>query len=448
MRRVSALSRRCVLLGSLALVVAGSVGAEPWQIIFAGDQALEQGLQAIAAPGVGHRVVRATEPTCWATNRRAGQYKIAVQAANEISGPRPMPVQVTVTYLDRGHGQFALEYDAVDFTGQLQRVHGPVVTKQDTNQWKEASFQLPDAALFSPPIGWWLAVDSFGEMVAEDDEYVRQITVRPGGLSLITPSLVLAANQEFLLQVMARGPQGELLPGPEALALQASGGSLPAQATLTHGLAEFYYQTPATPGEVVLAARCGDLHTARRLLVWPGRGRVSIESILVGAALGLDAWMYWPMAARCQAGTVAEEAEPGGAAAVLNYRFTGAYWPGYVDLNKRTHLRGLPLELNLEVQGEGGGSRLQAILEDSSGQRFCYSLGELRWPIWTPLRANLQGPARFWGGAADGQFHYPLYFRGLRVVQGPIGSAQTGQLGLRNVFVRTLAPGPEAESSP
>jgi len=448
MRKLSTLSRTCVLLGSLALLPAGPAGAEPWQIIFEGEQATEQGLQAVAAPEVGHRVVRATEPTCWATYRRAGQYKIAVQAPNEIAGPHPMPVQVTVTYLDRGYGQFALEYDAVDFAGQLQRRHGPVVTKRNTNQWQEVSFNLPDAALFSPPTGWWLAVDSFGEMAEEDDEYLRQITVRRGGLSLIAPSPVLAADREFLLQVIARGPQGEFIAGPETITLQASGGSLPERVTLTYGRAEFYYQTPATPGEVVLEARWGDLHISRRLLVWPGEDPASTESILVDPALRLDAWMYWPVEARCWTGTVADATQPDGRAAVLNYQFTGPGWPGYVDLTKRTYLRGLPLELNLEVHGEGGGTRLQVILEDSTGQRFCYSLGKLRWPIWTPLRASLQGPTRFWGGAADGRFHYPLYFRGLRVVEGPPGSSRSGQLRLRNVFVRTLAPRPEAESNP
>jgi hypothetical protein len=54
----------------------------------------------------------------------------------------------------------------------------------------------------------------------------------------------------------------------------------------------------------------------------------------------------------------------------------------------------------------------------------------------------LHGPTRYWGGAADGQFHYPLAFLSLRLVQGPEGSRTSGKIYLRNVFVRTLAPVP------
>lgn len=424
---------------ALSLVTGSQAVAESLRIVFSGEEPHSQGLRAVSAPEVGHRVVQVAGQTAWATDRRAGGYAIAVQAAPDSAAPTPAPLRVTVTYLDQGHDQWALEYDAVVPGGRVWRRHGRVVAKQDSGQWQQATFDLPDTALGIAPHGWWLAVDSFGEMIGEDDEIVREISVEPGGLVLLPEAPVAAPGGRLPVRLVCWTP-GAALSGE--VSLRASAGSLPTSVALGAEGAQVTYIAPTRPGEVLLEAALGTLRTQQRLLIWPGEGPAQVESTLVDAALNLDGWMHWPVGAAVRLGTVAAETQAGGAGAFLDYAFTGEPWPGYVDLTRRTYLRGVPLDLNLEVQGEGRGTRLQAILEDVTGQRFTYDLGALRWPLWTPLQMSLEAPAPYSGGANDGVPHYPLSFLCLRLVQGPPASATSGRVCLRNVFVRTLAPAP------
>ncbi len=437
---MSRLPRATLAVLLVLTVLAGSrTAAAPLRIVFSGEEPDSQGLQAVSAPEVGHRVVQAAGQTAWATDRRAGGYAIAVQAAPNPAAPSVAPVRVTVTYLDQGRDQWALEYDAVAPGGRVWRRHGPIVAKQDSGQWQQAAFDLPDTALSRSPHGWWLAVDSFGEMIGEQDEIIREISVQPGGLALLPEAPVVAPGGRLVLRLVCWTAGA---PCSGEVSLQASAGSLPGSVAIAAGEAEVTFTAPARPGEVLLEAARGNLRTQQRLLIWPGEGPAEMESTLVDAALSLDGWMHWPVGATVRLGTVAAETQAGGGGAFLDYAFTGEPSPGYVDLTRRTYLRGVPLDLNLEVQGEGRGTRLQAILEDVTGQRFTYDLGALRWPLWTPRQVSLEGPAPYRGGANDGVPHYPLSFLSLRVIQGPAGSATSGRVCLRNVFVRTLAPAP------
>lgn len=348
-----------------------------------------------------------------------------------------MALAVGVTYLDRGQGQWAIEYDALNFQGEPFRTHGPIVQNTGSGKWKTAGFALPNAALCSPPTGWWVAVDSFGEMVESADVYVAEISVALGGVAIVGSRPVAAPGQAVIYKVYARDAEGQ----PQSIAgakLQVGGREL-----LIGGageVAEFGPLAPVKAGNYPVTASVGGRSATAPLLVWPGQGSAQVESQLVDTAGDLERWEYWPVAARISSGALPDEGE--GAGSWVRYAFTGTYWPGYVDLTRRTLLRGLPLDVNVEVRGEGGGTRLEAILEDATGQRFCYPLGALRWPEWTPVRGSLRGPTRYWGGAGDGVPHYPMAFLSLRIVQGPRGSAAGGQLEMRNVFVRTLAPGP------
>jgi hypothetical protein len=91
------------------------------------------------------------------------------------------------------------------------------------------------------------------------------------------------------------------------------------------------------------------------------------------------------------------------------------------------------------------GGVLEAILEDETGQCFAYELCELRARpssthevrLWQAAEAPLWQATRYWGGANDGQFHYPVEFRGLRM--RPAG-AGPGELLVSNLMVTTLVP--------
>ena len=435
MRNSQAVLVLCLLAITAPLLAAPGV-APPWSIVFDGPQARESGLEAVTGPTVGHVVVHRAGLEGWRTDRRHGHYKIAVQAPPLPEERSPMPLTVSVEYLDAGHGQWALEYDAVNFEGEPWRTHSRVVRNQASGEWKTASFFLPDAALFSPPTGWWLAVDSFGEMVEQEDLCVRSLLVRLGGVGAVLSAPVVAPGNPLWVHLLARDAQGQ--PQPGAMVLLRLG-TTRLQVGLEHsppaGL-KVSLSAPKQPGLHPVLATLGNRATALPLLVWPGTAAAQIESILVDTAQSPEPWEYWPVAAQADLGSLG--GEEGGTR--LRYAFTGSYWPGYVDLTRRTTLRGLPLDLKVELKGETHGARLTAILEDATGQRFCYPLGALRWPEWTPVRASLRGPTRSWGGVNDGVMHYPVSFLSLRLLQGPAGSRPSGEVHLRNVFVRTLAP--------
>ncbi len=418
----------------LALLVVGAaepVRAAAYRITFSGPQPVTQGLTVAHLAGSSRLAVTAGDRPCWATDRRRGQYLVAVEAAALADAPRPAPVRVTVTYLDVGLGQWALLYAAWD-GAQAQPRHGPVVQKHSTGTWREAEFMLSDFT------GSWLAVDSFGAMVDEDDEYVAEIAVHPGGPAILAPP-VLAAGEKHVLQAMYWNPDYQ--PRTWSLELRASAGSIQELVLTDARPGDCEYTAPATPGPVVLEAQLDQEQAARRVLIWSGHSPVETESTLISPTGGPADWMYWPVAAQASLGAVPdEEGETGGTSLVFN--FTGPHWPGYVDLTRRTFLRGLPFELRAQVRGDRAGARLQAILEDASSQRFCYDLGPTPTSVWTTVRGSLQGPTRYWGGAGDGIARFPLYFLSLRLVQGSEGTPVSGEIRLRDVFVTTLAPTP------
>lgn len=418
------------LLALLAILPTAPVSGSPYRVSFAGPQATEEGLLVAGGIGVGHVVTSAGGRPCWATDRRSGRYLIAVNLPDSLARPQPAPLRVTVTYLDFGKGQWALVYAGLS-EGQTFRRHSPVIQKQDTAAWRQAEFYLPDFT------GRWLAVDSFGAMVDEDDEFLTDLTVRLGGPALLTPA-VLAAGEKHFLEALYWSPDSPR--ENQGIELRASAGKIQELALAGPAPAEIEYTAPATPGLVTLEARVDGLRSSQSVLSWPGRLPLQIESTLVDPAHTLDAWMYWPVAAEVTLASGGDPQQSGGAS--LAFAFTGPCRPGYVDLTRRTFLRGAPLDLNLDVRGDSGGARLQAILEDAGGQRFCYDLGPVAAEDWTALRGSLRGPARYWGGAGDGLPRYPLYFLSLRLVQGPEGTSPSGKLFLRDVFVRSMAPTP------
>ncbi len=86
------------------------------------------------------------------------------------------PVTVTVIYLDAGRDTWELQYDAV---GDPAKSAG-VVTKTNSNQWREAVFTLPDARFSNQLNGYDFRIRSRGD----GDEFVSFVEVvaaREGG---------------------------------------------------------------------------------------------------------------------------------------------------------------------------------------------------------------------------------------------------------------------------
>ena len=264
----------------------------------------------------------------------------------------------------------------------------------------------------------------------------EQATVETGGplgLRVSAPAVVTPGG-EILLRLAWAAPEGA--PLEAEVRLSVSGGECPAQVTVGPAGAPVTWQAPRRPGAAWLEAQAGEQRLVLPVLVWPGSGPAEVESTLVDAALTLDRWMYWPVGATCQVGSFPPSGEEEGGARVSCVFSPGA--ESYVDLTKRTFLRGLPLELNLQARASAA-LRLEVILEDAGGQRFAYP-GEL--PAseqWAPVGVSLSSPARWWGGAGDGRPQFPLSFLSLRLL--PTEAAAV-EVGVRHVIARTLAPAP------
>jgi Leucine-rich repeat (LRR) protein len=82
------------------------------------------------------------------------------------------PVTITVIYLDAGHDTWELQYDAVDDPAKP----AGVVTKTNSNQWREAVFTLPDARFSNRLNGHDFRIRSQGD----GDEFVSFVEVVKG----------------------------------------------------------------------------------------------------------------------------------------------------------------------------------------------------------------------------------------------------------------------------
>ncbi len=93
-----------------------------------------------------------------------------------------LPVTVSVIYLDAGRDTWELQYDADTWELQYDAVDdnaksAGVVTKTNSNQWREAIFALPDAQFSNQHAGFDFRLRSRGD----GDEYVSFVEVVKGG---------------------------------------------------------------------------------------------------------------------------------------------------------------------------------------------------------------------------------------------------------------------------
>ena len=120
-------------------------------------------------------ICRRTDQT---SNNRYMWFKIDDRYRNAHPGGE---ATITVTYLDRGTDTWRLEYDSTSG----QRVAG-TVTKGNTGLWKQAVFNLTDAAFNNGLSGADFRIDC----MADGNEYIHMVDVRMGGpVSTYTPTL-------------------------------------------------------------------------------------------------------------------------------------------------------------------------------------------------------------------------------------------------------------------
>jgi hypothetical protein len=410
---------------------------------------------AVERVGDGHRPVVMAGSECWSTWAAKGIDGIAFRAAvvPEALGGGPVPVALEVKYLDQGKGAFVVQYEA-NVAGLEGLKWSPAVARKGTGGWQTARFALPDVAVTEPRrIYFRIALLHPGFDAA--DLCVRTVRAEAGGVQITPTDRVLGAagvtQTQTDLRLLVLLPGGALPPDGTEVALEATGGEVESPVRLTAGRATARFTAPRLPGAAMVKARCGDAAGSARITLWPGAGVGKPEVTLIDTFADVEDWVQWGPLAQWTWRPTAVAGEQGPFGGKLTYSFLpGKPATPTLDLVKRTFLRGLPVAISLWVNGDSSGNLLSAVFVDAGGQEFVIPLTELNRPGWRHLEAPVWPQTRYGGGLGDGAFHFPVYFRALRLTQRqdapapplpPATPPPSGTLTVSDLTVTTLAPG-------
>ena len=134
---------------------------------------------------------------------------------------------------------------------------------------------------------------------------------------------------------------------------------------------------------------------------------------------------------------------PGGAAALrVDYQLAPGWSFGRFEVAGPGRLPGRPVGLGLWLCGDGSGNLARMRFQDTTGQTFQINGLPITWQGWrfVPFRlASASGTApdvSHWGGANDGQVHYPVSVQTAFLLDAPADAAKRrGTLWLRQPFV-------------
>ncbi len=111
----------------------------------------------------------------------------------------------------------------------------------------------------------------------------------------------------------------------------------------------------------------------------------------------------------------------------IRYKFDVGWKFLRVSPGKPLLLSGKPESLGLWVFGDGSGNGLRMRFTDNTNQTFQAGAGNLTWVGWRFVEFKLSGDNGHWGGANDGQIHYPLRIDSLLLIDG-LGRATSGHV--------------------
>ncbi|HEY0075679.1 MAG TPA: cellulase family glycosylhydrolase [Abditibacteriaceae bacterium] len=102
----------------------------------------------------------------------------------------------------------------------------------------------------------------------------------------------------------------------------------------------------------------------------------------------------------------------------LSYRFEAGWkFANIQPLNEAlTKVNGRPIALAMWVYGDNSNNVLRMRYRDATGQTFQPNGTSINWKGWRYYEFPLDGPVGFWGGANDGQIHYPIQLDSLFIL--------------------------------
>jgi hypothetical protein len=114
-----------------------------------------------------------------------------------------------------------------------------------------------------------------------------------------------------------------------------------------------------------------------------------------------------------------EGASPTGA---LSLKLTYSFEPGWKFANIQpqsealTKVEGQPKVMGMWVYGDNSNNVLRMRYRDETGQTFQPNGTSINWTGWRYYEFPLDGSGGFWGGANDGQIHYPIQLDSLFIL--------------------------------
>lgn len=151
-------------------------------------------------------------------------------------------------------------------------------------------------------------------------------------------------------------------------------------------------------------------------------------------------WKLWGTASDYVTLDVAR-VDAGNLAGRLKYALApGKAKDSYVTINHPSPLSGKPRALRLKVLGDGGGHRLTASLQDSTGEGFNYGDVTVDWRGWREVELEFANCRSHSGGNGDGLLDYPMTFASVNLRFR--GNAASGELMFDDLRVEceTLPP--------
>lgn len=430
-----------ILALALAMPLYAAGSHHPGSIYASLGQTLTgEGLRAAQElPGDGYRLSVAGGRACRGTWCARGIDGLGFRAT-ALAGYADQPTMAEITYFDNDNGSFALQYSASDAAGRNGIMCTRKIVRHDTRTWRTAEVSLPDAYA-DPEDGLYVRVTALDGQ----DVFVRQVALKLQGIAVrVAQPMIGADGQSRLpLRVSVRLSDGLLPQDGTEVKLVASAGDVDGSLQLKGGEAQGTYTAGSRQGNVVITALCAGIKGYANILLWPGNGAPSDEATLVDDFQSVNDWVEWGPGTQWTWTSVARKPEPGTWAGKLSYTFPDPTRAETILLTKRLYVRGLPWGLRISVKGDGSDNALEAIFEDATGQQFAVALCTLQDQAWRELEAPIWQQSLYWDGANDGRFHFPLYFKSLRLRHALQGKnpAASGVVLISGLIVSTLAPG-------
>lgn len=364
--------------------------------------------------------------SCMRTNHEAGVHYLRFRTDPDFWHKGPTPVVITVEYLDRGNGTFAVKYASYRGGHGSDSAQTASVQKNGTGAWEKAVFRIPDAwSDHEQGVPFWITSENWKP--GDDDDWFGAVEIRMGGLVVEPSEALIAADPSQSLELSITAIAGAALEVPDdaTVELTAGGGVIEPQATLQNGRAKVFFAAPLEPGVVPVTVKLGEFTATCQVQALEGTGKIVEQEVTICNFTPAEVapegpWGASSVLAEVAAEPVADPEAEDGQALKLSWTFQQPQNASCrAVVHQPTALPGIPVGLRLRFKGDASRAVFWVLFVDSVGQLFYLPVHTIYRHGWDDFRTRFERPRRVAGNAGDGQWHPPVSFLELRVLNAP-----------------------------